>query len=46
MKMFRKVKVEISCKVKVKKDKSESETFCQSILSEQLASVADDDKAV
>ena len=46
MKMFWKVKVEISCKVKVKKDKSESETFRQSILPEQGAGVADDDKAV
>ena len=46
MKMFRKVKVEISWKVKVKKDKSESRTFHQSILPEQGAGVADDDKAV
>ena len=46
MRMFRKVKVEINCKVKVKKDKSESETFRQSILPEQGAGVADDDKAV
>ena len=46
VKMLRKVKVEISWKVKVKKDKSESETFRQSILPEQGAGVADDDKAV
>ena len=46
MRMFRKVKVKISWKVKVEKDKSESGTFCQSILPEQGAGVADNDKAV
>ena len=46
MRMLWKVRVEINCKVKVKKDKSESGTFCQSILPEQGAGVADDDEAV